>query len=358
MKKLKKINPQQMQLLESQATTILHFTGHMYGLGALALNHLACAKISQLKERSDKGFIILLPDISWLKRYKLRVKPNYIKVTEQFWPGNVTMIVEDSEDIFSHISQNGKLAVHVPDEPDLREFLRDLDQPIVSTSINISGEPAINDLKTIKKHKWFDFAFLPKHVPKQIEDAEPSTIIDLTQEQPKIIRSGRFDLSDFTRAVNAPKIVFVCTANICRSPMAEYIARQIVEKENLSYRIGSAGFLQGGVMISENSYLVLKEHGYAAEEHVSTQLNKELVDDCWLILTMTTEHKERLQEMDQNIGNKLFTLSEFTGYQLDIEDPYGLEISFYRQTFIAIEKRVREMFIVLENNKNPIREGV
>ncbi|MFO7895759.1 MAG: Sua5/YciO/YrdC/YwlC family protein [Candidatus Cloacimonadales bacterium] len=360
MKKLRKINPRQRQALQDKASTILHFTGHLYGIGALALNQPACQKINQLKKRTDKGFILLLPDSSWLEKYQLTYQKKYAKVIQQFWPGNVTLIVNDTQNKFPHISLNGKLAVRVPDNPELREFIRKLGQPMVSSSINISGEPPLHDLKSIKARKWFDFAFLPQQIPCESNSAGPelSTIVDLTGEELKIIRSGRFQLADFTRALAAPKILFVCTANICRSPMAEYIAQQIVQDQNLPYRIASAGFLASAVPISENSFLVLQEQGYAAGEHLSTQLSKELVDDCWLILTMTTEHKRRLREMDANLGDKIYTLSEFTGYQQDIEDPYGLEISFYRQTFAAIEKRVRELFKILAKKRNPIREGV
>jgi len=356
MKNLAKLSEEKIKKIWAKSEIFLHYTGHMYGIGAAALNQQACRKINDLKQRDGKGFIILIPEISWLERYGLEYNHKFEKIIKQFWPANLTLILKDSQSKFSHLAMNGTVAVRIPDNPELREFIRTVDEPIVSTSINNSGESALTSLSKILKLKWFDFSFLP-HTP-EIAEGEPSTILNLSKENLEIIREGRFALSNFQEALAHPKIIFVCTANICRSPMGDYIARKIVEDENLPYRIGSAGFLEGGIKISQNSYKVLKEQGYDASQHISTSLTKELVDDCWLILTMTQEHKIRLKELDPNLGNKIFTLSEYTGYTLDIDDPYGLEISFYRKTFDAINTRVREMFDLIVNLENPKREGV
>jgi len=117
-----------------------------------------------------------------------------------------------------------------------------------------------------------------------------------------------------------------------------------VEKNGLSYRIGSAGFFDSGVMISENSRVVLDENSIDASQHVSTQINEQLIQDSWLVLTMTTQHKLYLLDYFPNSINKVFTLSEFTGYKIDIDDPYGLDVYFYRETFKKIKDRIENLF--------------
>ncbi len=345
MKNIAKYSEDKIRKVWQKAETFLHYTGHMYGIGAAALDVKSCEKINELKKRSGKGFIILIPELSWLERYGLKYNEKFKTIPQQFWPANLTIILKDSQKKFEHLSMNGTVAVRIPDDPDLRDFIKLIDEPIVSTSVNISGEPPISELNRLRKMKWFDFSYLPK--APLLAEGRASTIINISGEKLEMIREGDFRLEDFEQAVLNPKILFICTANICRSPMAEYIAKKIVKEKKMPYRISSAGFLESGVMISNNSFQVLKEQGYDASAHVSTTLSQKLTNDCWLILTMTKEHKERLQDLDINIGEKVFTLSEFTGYQRDIDDPWGLEISFYRETFNEIEKRVQEMFEIL-----------
>ena len=142
----------------------------------------------------------------------------------------------------------------------------------------------------------------------------------------------------------------VCVGNICRSPMAEYIVKKIVEEKGLNYRVSSAGFIETGRTISENSYIVLAENGYDAKMHLSTLISNKLLADSFLIITMTKQHKKVLQKIDSDIGDKLFTLSEFIGSDDDISDPYGLDISFYRKTFTIIRKKVELMMSRLGND--------
>jgi tRNA threonylcarbamoyl adenosine modification protein (Sua5/YciO/YrdC/YwlC family) len=342
MKNIAKYSENKIKNIWQNSETFLHYTGHMFGIGAAALDVKSCEKINEFKKRSGKGFIILIPKLSWLDRYGLEYNKKFKTIPQQFWPANITIILKDTKNKFGHLSLNGTVAVRIPDDPDLREFITLIDEPIVSTSVNVSGESPILDYNVLRKMKWFDFSYLPK-VPL-LAEGKASTIINISGEKLEMIRQGDFRLEDFEQAVLRPKILFICTANICRSPMAEYIAKKIVKEKNLPYRIASAGFLKSGVMISNNSYKVLKEYGYDASAHVSTSLSQNLTNDCWLILTMTKEHKKKLQALDKNIGEKVFTLSEYTGYQRDIADPWGLEISFYRETFCEIKKRIQEMF--------------
>jgi len=155
-----------------------------------------------------------------------------------------------------------------------------------------------------------------------------------------LLREGGIKFAELEHAWQKPPIRFVCTANICRSPMAEYYLRRKIAELKLDYEVRSAGFLMSGVPISRNSYDVLQENGIEAAEHLSTQLSEDVVRKSWLILTMTQSHKLRLIEHFPNAKNKTFTLSEYTGLVGDVADPYGLDIFAYRRTFAEIRERV------------------
>ena len=298
-----------------------------------------------LKKRSqEKGYIILIPEIDWLERYGIKYHPKIGRLFQQYWPGELSVILNDQKDNFKFVSQDHKVAFRIPTSSFLREFIKQIGKPIISTSINLSGEVPYKNVEDIlqKKSNWFDFTVVPPNYEELC--TIPSTVIDATKENIECIRDGKIAFSEIQDSYAKPLILFICTANICRSPMAEYYLRHLVEKNGLSYRIGSAGFFDSGVMISENSRIVLDENDIDASKHVSMQINEQLIRDSWLVLTMTTQHKLYLLDSFPNSIYKVFTLSEFTDYNVDIDDPYGLEVYFYRETFKKIKDRIENLF--------------
>ncbi len=337
---------------DTRGQTFLHYTGYMFGIGCLAFDKEAIKKISLLKQREKgKSYIILLGDISWLKRYSFELDSDEQRIFRQFSPGNLTMIVKDKKNLFAHISQNGKIGIRIPEDKFLREEILKLDQPIISTSINISNEKPVNNLKEIKNRykNWFDYSILPPKI-KKVHYA-PSTIIEFTPDEIKCIREGTIPLKQIEKAYLHPLITFVCTANICRSPMAEYYFRKLIYEKKLPFETMSAGFLNSGNPISKYSMEVLKDNGIEADAHTSTQLNSDIVLDSQLILTMTQSHKNALLDYFPNSLYKTYTLVEYYNKfhpddqieYLDIDDPFGMEKEKYEQTFNKIKVLLDEI---------------
>lgn len=336
-----KIHRKWTEKLNQQDQIFLHYTGHMFGIGCSAFNPDSIMKIHELKKRQgNKGFIVLIPDLSWLEKYQVFVPTELRRLLQQYWPGELTMILPDPNRHFKDISVDGFVAFRVPTDPFLREFIIKFGQPIVSTSINTSGKEPEVGLKEIKAQydSWFDFGILPKNT--RVADAVPSTILKYENEDLKLVREGKINFEEIKNSYKIPRILFVCTANICRSPMAEYYLREKVKVEGLNYDVKSAGFLEGGYNISENSEAILAENQMKAAKHISKQLNDDVVRKSWLILTMTDKHKKMLIEAFPNAVNKAFTLSEYAGFKQDIDDPYGLDIGHYRETFKKIKTRI------------------
>lgn len=126
-------------------------------------------------------------------------------------------------------------------------------------------------------------------------------------------------------------ILFVCTANTCRSPMAAAIMEKIAIENDLDVLIESAGiFANVGGKASENAVKALDEMGIDLTFHETKPITEELIQKSDIILTMTRAHKELLKSLAKD---KVFTLKEYaSGEDTDIMDPYGGDIEEYKET--------------------------
>ena len=354
------------KLKKKPDAVFLHFTGNVFGLGCSAFNEKAIERISKLKKRrkQKKGFIVLIPDKSWLQKFHIKYDGKFEPLLQQYWPGNLTAIFKDEQGVFPHLSPNGTIAFRVPTSQFLRDFIIEFDEPIISTSINISGESPLVDLAAIRNEKkgWFDYEILPPELEKS--QSQVSTIIDVTGNEIKLLREGSIKFEDIELSYQKPQILFVCTGNICRSPMAEYLLKEKIKEYNLNFRVKSAGFLDSGVRISTNSYQVLKDYGIDALHHVSSAIDEKLIQNSWLILTMEEKHKDELLKIAPNAGGRVFTLSEYCGREFcvpncNIEDPFNLEIYFYRETFKKIKERIEvlaEKLLEMERKSSVLKK--
>jgi tRNA threonylcarbamoyl adenosine modification protein (Sua5/YciO/YrdC/YwlC family) len=313
----------------------------MFGLGCSVFDRQAIARINKLKRRtSSKGYIMLFAEIDWLERYAIVISEKMHRLLQKYWPGNLTAVLPDEKNNFPLISQDQHVAVRVPGDQFLRDYIKQLDVPIISTSINISGNSPENNLNAIRQNfrDWYELEIILSQTKMNLSQA--STIIKENNNELQLMREGSIEFSEIRDSWQNPKILFVCTANICRSPMAEYYFNRKAEQIQLSSKAHSAGFLSGGYNISENSKRVLAENDIRAGSHLSTQLGEDVIRKSWLILTMTKKHKSMLINNFPAAARKTFTLSEYAGFKNDIADPYGLDIEFYRNAYLEIKSRI------------------
>ena len=147
------------------------------------------------------------------------------------------------------------------------------------------------------------------------------------------------------------KILFICTANICRTPIAKYYLRDKVKKTGLSGKIevDSAGtWARGGQSAAENSIAVCKENKLDASEHTSTGITAAIMNDSDLILCMSIQHKLDLVSIFPQHADKIFLLKEYSNEtpekRLSIPDPYGRKIEVYREVFREIASEIDRFF--------------
>ena len=140
------------------------------------------------------------------------------------------------------------------------------------------------------------------------------------------------------------RVLFVCTGNICRSPLAEVLLRKEIEDRGLTdLEVTSAGTgAWDGAPASEGAYLVALEHGLDLSGHRARLLTREQVQQADLVLTMARHHRARVQELGGE--DRTFVLGEFAGRagpEAEVSDPFGGDLDLYRDTFAELEQLVK-----------------
>lgn len=165
-------------------------TETVYGLGANALDEKASAKIYAAKGRpSDNPLIVHIADFSDLEAIVEKVPEHAVKLAQKFWPGPLTMVMKKSQIV--PLGTTGGLqtvAVRMPSHPVALELIRHGGRYIAAPSANTSGRPS----PTLAMHVAEDLNGI---IPMIIDGGKvgigiESTIVDLTEEIPVILRPG------------------------------------------------------------------------------------------------------------------------------------------------------------------------
>ena len=165
-------------------------TETVYGIAASAEDGVAVQMIYDLKDRDyDKPVSVLVTGMDMVEKYCQNIPPVAYRLAEKYWPGPLTMILEDREVVPAMVTADtGTLGVRCPDHPLTLAIIEKAGVPLAAPSANPSGdEPA----KTVRE--------VLDYFNRKIEgvvDGGPcamgvaSTVVDLTEEEPKILREG------------------------------------------------------------------------------------------------------------------------------------------------------------------------
>jgi protein-tyrosine phosphatase len=289
-----------------------------------------------------------------VKRYVRRVPPAAERLIAKAWPGPVTVLLPTGGELADRKLQRAglhevlchedRVGLRCPDTPVTRAILEAVEAPVVAPSANLAGKPSPRDADDV-------LASLDGRIDLLI-DAGPtrhgrdSTIVRFDPDGWRVVRKGVYDERAVRRFVRQ-KILFVCTGNTCRSPIAAGLARKLLAERlgcdaadlhKADVEVLSAGaFASGGGKASPEAVIAAKRFGADISRHRSGRLTAELIQDADVIFCMTDSHVAEVRRLVLSAAAKTRRLEE-SG---NIADPIGGGPDVYRTVADRIHRALR-----------------
>ena len=131
-------------------------------------------------------------------------------------------------------------------------------------------------------------------------------------------------------------VVFVCTGNTCRSPMAEFLGRRMF---GAGIEVRSAGVgASPGTPASNHAQFVVADRGGDLGGHQSRPLDRALLDRADLVITMTRQHRAAVLALASGRQEDVFTLASLAGTDGEVADPFGGSLEDYERTCEQIQR--------------------
>ncbi|MEW6075931.1 MAG: L-threonylcarbamoyladenylate synthase [Candidatus Omnitrophota bacterium] len=342
------LNPQYEYLKEaadviSRGGLVLLPTDTVYGIAADSKNQKAIERLYEIKKRPpEKRFSQLIDTKEKVEDIAVDIPVVAYKLMDAFWPGPLTLVCKAKE--------KDTIALRLPDNLIAQKIITLSKTSVVCPSANFSGGPAprefgdaINNFK-----EAVDYAIDAGPCELGVE----SSIVDVTTHPLQILREGAIKKEEIMAVAHKKNVLFVCTGNSCRSVMAEaYLEKKLQENGRDDVAVISAGLMMlPGMGATEETKELLEEEGIDVSGHRSQRLTKELLDKSDIILVMENLHEERIAQLYPKALNRVYLLREFAqikGDSLDISDPIGKSIEFYRQTFAVIKDSIERILNIL-----------
>ncbi len=288
-------------------------TETVYALAASALNEEAIQQLLDVKARkgSEKPLTLAVKSADDALDYLPRMNQLARRLARRCWPGPVTLVCPDNhpDSLVKHlpasvhdaVSPNGLVGLRVPGHQTFLDALRMLAGPVAMTSANRSGEPEPYNATDVVKA-------LGDRVGLVLDDgrsrfAQASSVVKVDDKGFELLRPGV--VSEQTlRRLSSMVILFICTGNTCRSPMAEGMCRKLLAEkvgckpEDLEERgviVMSAGLsaYMGGRPATE-AVDVMRMMGIDLTTHETQPLTAQLVRNADVIWTMTRSHRQAI----------------------------------------------------------------
>ena len=312
-------------------------TETVYGIAVRADHPGALDRLIALKERPpEKPFSVHLGDLDQLPSVVGTVPPVAETLIEHFWPGPLTIIFPQP---------GGSIGVRLPSHPAARELIRRSGVTVVAPSANPAGLEPANDAAGVLRYFDGKIDALVDSGPVTLR--ESSTVVEITAAGEEVVhREGIITARMIHRALHGRRILFVCTGNSCRSPMAMALARDLLAKRldvpphDLSkhgYHIESAGThaFEGG-RASTHAVEAMEERGIQGlEHHRSRPVTRETIEDADLVIALGHGHRDTLLHWNPSLVDRVVVISE-TG----VSDPIGGDLETYRRCALEIEREL------------------
>jgi L-threonylcarbamoyladenylate synthase len=341
-----------MKMKKNKTEIFLFPTDTVPGIGCF-LSSDCVTKLRKIKKRpSEKPFPLLLADKKDIKSWVEELPPIY-KNLGRLLPGGLTLIFKGNKILPEGIlSSEGKVGIRIPNHKELRSFIRKNKKPLIATSANISGSETPKNLKEVE---------LPvdKIINGESGSEKPSTVLDISDNYLILYRKGTISIPKIEKTIGQEvklgpdidfNVLFVCSANLCRSPMAEIHLRKLTEDLKI-VNIRSAGINTiTGMEIYEKSRKILEQDDLQTK-HTSKLLTKSMLDWADLIFVMEDLHKKYITYLSPENKNKIKFLRNFNTQKRKrvIVDPAGKNPEVCREAFEIIKESNKRIEKYLRN---------
>ena len=315
-------------------------TETVYGIAANEANEGAMDRLRKLKDRAKgKPFTLLIGEKERASDYVGPLCWPGSRLTEQGWPGPLTLVFTVGKKKLKakqegNIYHRGTIGLRCPDQQEIRQLLRAVDFPVVAPSANRKGQPPAVQAGEVMAELDGELELVLDGGNSRYGRA--STVVEVKKGRYRIIREGILDERMIRKMVGL-RIMFVCTGNTCRSPMAAGLlqsqaARKLrckpAELQDRGLEVFSSGTMgMVGSPACVNAIEAVAELGADISEHVSQGLNAENIRRADHIVAMTRSHMEAILRLGPDAKNKTNCLDEAG----DIGDPIGLDLQGYRE---------------------------
>ncbi|MBL9076059.1 MAG: Sua5/YciO/YrdC/YwlC family protein [Planctomycetes bacterium] len=303
-------------------------TETVYGLAVLPSHSDAVARARAWKGRAEQQpFTWHVAEARDLQRLAGTLPAGIVRLVDRYWPGPLTVIVPARD--------GGTCGVRLPAHDFTRAVIRAAGEPLWLSSVNRTGAPPLTDPEPIAAAVGDAVTLVVDDGPSPIGTA--STIVRATGPRLEVLREGILTTADVLQTA-ARLVLFVCTGNTCRSPLAEALARDLTARTlgvapadvlAHGYWFASAGVGAGpGMPASEGSLAAGAEIGLDLSAHESRSLTPELVQRAEQIFCLGRGHQRAILAEMPEAADKV-KLLRVDG--LDVQDPFGSDLRAYRR---------------------------
>jgi L-threonylcarbamoyladenylate synthase len=338
-------------------------TETVYGIACRARTS-SIAALDSIKQRvPQKSYSLHIAKKEDVRRYVPRMTLPARKLVEKMWPGPLTIVFDLSpEDMDLQrrtlpadqmcLYTGSSIGIRCPDDPIATALLSETKCPVVAPSANLCGEPpAVGGSQAAIQ---FDGQVDIVLDAGRCRFSKSSTVVRIWAKGIEMLREGFYAEQDIRKAMQIG-ILFVCSGNTCRSPIAEglcakYLAEKLVcdvdRIGEMGYKVSSAGVMAApGLEASPWSVEFCASQGADISSHRSRQLQEEHLRDSDFVFAMSQSQCERMKSLWPDAAAKCELLAQ----DQEIPDPIGGSKELYetcgRSIQAAVQKRLSEQLI-------------
>lgn len=326
-------------------------TETVYGAAARLDRPKAVEAFRKLRGDVKNPFTIHVPSASRARDLVGTLSELGLRMTQKLWPGPVSFVFDVPADLRaatakrlgvpeSDLYSDGTITLRCPDHPVATDILEGVDGPVAVTRVeppSESSSPLVEELVALAIDAG------------RTRYSKPSTIVRVQGEQYSVVRDGVYDARIIEKQLKT-LVLFVCSGNTCRSPMASALATKLIkdqyglgeaDPESIGITVASAGtFAMPGLRATPQAVDAVGGMGGDLTSHRSKQLTPELIHAADFIFTMGRSHTQAVLAMAPSAASRIIPINP----EGDVEDPIGGDLSLYQEVASSFQRLLKDRF--------------